>query len=553
MKTDLEIQNSVTLLPINKVATKLNLKPSAYETYGKYKAKLNVDKLPKESKGKLILVTAINPTSLGEGKTTVSVGLADALALLDVNVCLALREPSLGPVFGIKGGAAGGGYAQLAPMEELNLHFTGDFNAITAANNLISSMIYNHIYFGNELNIDESRIEWKRCLDMNDRSLRHVKLTADGNADGELIDDGFTITAASEIMAILCLSKDIKDLKRRLSQIIVAFNKSGAPVTVKDLKCVDSLALLLKDAMKPNLIQTLEGTPCIVHGGPFANIAHGCNSVIATKSALALSDYAVTEAGFGADLGAEKFLDIKCRQNDLNPSCVVLVATVRALKYNGGVDKNNLSIENLPALKRGLCNLQGHIENLIKVFNCNVVVSINKFSTDTKDELNLIKAKCEKLGAEFALTDVFNKGSKGGVSLAKKVIKLCNKKTPELHFAYPLNADIKTKIELIAKKVYGAKTVEFSPLALKKINAFENVAKGLPVCIAKTQYSFSDNKSLLGRPSGYTFKVRDVELRAGAEFIVAIAGDIMLMPGLSRVPNAVKITMSDDYVITGLF
>ena len=549
MKTDIEIASSVDLNPISEAAAELGLKPEDYELYGKYKAKIN--KIKSEHFGKLILVTAINPTPAGEGKTTVSIGLADALRQLKHNVILALREPSLGPVFGIKGGAAGGGYSQLAPMSDINLHFTGDFHAITSANNLLSAMIDNHIYFGNKLRI--KTVIWNRCLDVNDRALRNINIIYDNNTVIGNRTDSFSITAASEIMAVFCLSSDFDDLKSRLSKIVIGYDEERKAVTAGDLQASEAMAVLLFEAFKPNLVQSLEGTPAFVHGGPFANIAHGCNSVVATKSALKLGDMVVTEAGFGADLGAEKFLDIKCRINNLTPDCVVLVATVRALKYNGGA--KGLKTQDLTALKKGMPNLIKHIDNIINQFKLPCVVAINRFDTDTDEEIQLIQSACKSLGVEAIEATVFADGGKGGINLAQAVARKCSQqKTAEINYTYNLSDTIEEKINKIAQKIYGADGADFAPKAIKQLkkltaDGYDN----LPVCIAKTQYSLSDNAALLGAPTGFRITVRDLQLRAGAGFIVAIAGDIMLMPGLPKVPNAVNMTIDNQGKITGLF
>lgn len=548
MKTDIEIASSVTLRPISEVADELGLDPEDYELYGKYKAKVNHVK--SEKQGKLILVTAINPTPAGEGKTTISIGLADALRQLKYKTMLALREPSLGPVFGIKGGAAGGGYAQLAPMSDINLHFTGDFHAITAANNLLSAMIDNHIYFGNKLNI--KTVVWNRCLDVNDRALRNINIVYDSNSVIGNRTESFSITAASEIMAIFCLSSDFDDLKARLSKIVVGYDKDNKAITAGDLEASEAMAILLYEALKPNLVQTLEGTPAFVHGGPFANIAHGCNSVIATKSALKLADMVVTEAGFGADLGAQKFLDIKCRTNDLTPSCVVLVATVRALKYNGGA--KDLKTQDLEALRKGMPNLTKHLSNIVNQYKLPCVVAINKFDTDTPEEIELIKAACQDFGVEAIEASVFAEGGKGGLDLAKAVAQKCDQPLTKINFTYELDDAIEQKINKIAQKIYGADGVDFLPKAQKQLKKFETDGlNNLPVCIAKTQYSLSDNANLLSAPKGFRITVRDLQLRAGAGFIVAVAGDIMLMPGLPKVPNATKMTIDHQGKITGLF
>ena len=548
MKSDIEIAREVTLRPITEIAAKLGLTEDEIELYGKYKAK--VTRRPAGKKGKLILVTAINPTPLGEGKTTVSIGLADAFTLLGKKCCLALREPSLGPVFGIKGGATGGGYSQVLPMEDINLHFTGDLHAITAANNLLAALIDNHIKFGNELGI--KTISFRRAMDMNERSLRKIVLCAKGGADGEPHEGGFDITAASEVMTTLCLSENVIDLKRRLAKIIVGYTESGKAVTAGDLGAEESMAILLKDAIKPNLVQTIGGTPAFIHGGPFANIAHGCNSVIATKTALSLSDITVTEAGFGADLGAEKFLDIKCRVAGLKPSAVVLVATVRALKYNGGVDKSELTTEDLAALERGIVNLGAHIDNLTGVFNVPLVVSINKFGTDTDAEIAFVKKYCAEKGIQAVVNECFAKGGEGALALAEEVLTAAEREY-DLRHAYELSDPLKVKIEKVAKRVYGAAEVTFSEVAAAKLALAEEQGFGsFPVCIAKTQYSLSPDQKALGRPTGFTFPVTDVTVRGGAGFVVVECGSVMLMPGLPKVPNAYKMTISEDGVIDGL-
>ena len=556
MKTDIQIAQEATLAPIKEVAASIGIMEDDLELYGKYKAKLS-DELIERSKenpnGKLILVTAINPTPAGEGKTTTSVGLGQAFGKLGKKALIALREPSLGPCFGIKGGAAGGGYAQVVPMEDLNLHFTGDFHAITSANNLLAALLDNHIQHGNELGIDPRQIIWKRCMDMNDRSLRNIVVGLGSKMDGMVREDHFVITVASEIMAILCLSNDMNDLKERLGKIIVAYAFDGTPVTAKDLKAVGAMAALLKDAMKPNLIQTLEHTPAIVHGGPFANIAHGCNSVRATKTALKLADYVITEAGFGADLGAEKFFDIKCRKAGLKPDAVVLVATIRALKYNGGVAKENLNTENLEALKKGIVNLEKHIENLHK-FGVPVVVTLNSFISDTQAETDFVENFCKERGCEFALSEVWEKGGEGGVALAQKVLETLETKESNFHVLYEDDLSLKEKIETVAKEIYGADGVTYSAAAEKELKRITDLGMGnLPVCMAKTQYSLSDDAKKLGRPSGFTVNVREVYVSAGAGFVVAINGSIMTMPGLSKNPAAYGINVSEDGVITGLF
>ena len=556
MKTDIQIAQEATMLPITEIAEQVGLTPDDLEMYGKYKAKLSdecMERLAKEEDGKLVLVTAINPTPAGEGKTTTSVGLGQAFAKLGKKAVLALREPSLGPCFGIKGGAAGGGYAQVVPMEDLNLHFTGDFHAITSANNLLAALLDNHIQQGNELGIDPRQIKWKRCLDMNDRVLRNIVVGLGSKMDGMVREDHFVITVASEIMAILCLSDDMADLKRRLGRIIVAYNFKGEPVTAADLQAVGSMAALLKDALKPNMIQTLEHTPALVHGGPFANIAHGCNSVRATKMALKMGDICVTEAGFGADLGAEKFFDIKSRMAGLHPDAVVLVATIRALKYNGGVAKDALSEENMDALKKGIVNLEKHIENLQK-FDVPVVVTLNSFITDTEEETAFVRDFCEKRGCAFALSEVWEKGGQGGVALAETILDVLDHK--ESHFApiYPSEMSLKDKIATIAKEIYDAADVSYAPAAEKELAHITELGMGdFPVCMAKTQYSLSDDAKKLGRPEGFTLNVREVYASAGAGFVVVVTGAIMTMPGLPKKPAAFGIDVSDDGVITGLF
>lgn len=554
MKSDIEIAQSTPLMPIGQVAAKAGIDENLLEYYGKVKAKLDITPLRNQPrKGKLILVTAINPTPAGEGKTTTSVGLADALAKLNKNTLLCLREPSLGPVFGIKGGAAGGGLAQVIPMEDINLHFTGDFHAIGAANNLLAAMLDNHIQQGNALDIDVKNIAWKRCVDMNDRQLRHVIDGLGGRMQGVPREDGFDITVASEVMAILCLASDLKDLKARLARIIVAYNTKGEPVTAHDLKAEGAMTVLLKDAIKPNLVQTLEHNPAIVHGGPFANIAHGCNSVSATDTALKLADYVVTEAGFGADLGAEKFLDIKCRAAGMDPDAVVIVATVKALKYNGGVPKTELGAENLEALERGLPNLLKHVENITQVFGLPCVVAINRFVNDTDAELEMIRSKCKELGVNVALSEVWGKGGDGGIELAEEVLRLCQQ-SHDFKFSYELDQPIKAKVETIVKRIYGGAAVSYSKDAEKTIASLEKLGYGnLPICMAKTQYSLSDDAALLGRPEGFTVSVTKVRVSAGAGFIVVQTGDIMTMPGLPKVPAAEKIDIDENGVITGLF
>ena len=557
MKTDIEIAREAKMLPITDVAHRLGIEDDELELYGKYKAKITDDFLKRTSdrkNGKLILVTAINPTPAGEGKTTTTVGLGMAMNKLGKNAIIALREPSLGPVFGVKGGAAGGGYAQVLPMDDINLHFTGDFHAITAANNLLSAIIDNHLQQGNELGIDQRRILFARVTDTNDRALRNVTVGLGSKVDGIPRQDHFMITVASEIMAILCLAEDLSDLKKRLGNILVAYTYDGKPVYCRDLNAAGSMAVLLKDAIKPNLVQTLENTPALIHGGPFANIAHGCNSVRATKLALKLADYAITEAGFGADLGAEKFLDIKCRKAGLSPDAVVLVATVRALKYNGGVPKAELAAENLEALKRGAVNLEAHIDNLRK-FGLPVVVAINRFGTDTDAELEYIRTVCREKGADFALSEVFAKGGEGGLELAEKVIAACEKEK-NFTFMYEDDLSIKEKIEAVATKIYGADGVKFDAAAAKalaEIEALDPSYARLPVCMAKTQYSLSDDAAKLGRPTGFTLTVREVKLSAGAGFIVVLTGAIMTMPGLPKKPAAYSIDIDDDGNITGLF
>ena len=556
MKSDIQIAQEAKLKHIKEVATQLNISEEDLEFYGKYKAKLSDElweKVKKNPDGKLVLVTAINPTPAGEGKTTTTVGLGQALGLMKVKSVIALREPSLGPCFGIKGGAAGGGYAQVVPMEDLNLHFTGDFHAITSANNLLAAMLDNHIQQGNALDIDTNQIVWKRCVDMNDRVLRNIVVGLGRKADGIVREDHFIITVASEIMAVLCLADNMKDLKKRLGRIVVAYTYDGKPITAKQINAVGAMAALLKDAMKPNLIQTLENTPAIVHGGPFANIAHGCNSVRATKTALKLADVVVTEAGFGADLGAEKFLDIKCRMAGLKPDAVVLVATVRALKYNGGVLKTELSKENLAALKSGIVNLEKHIENLQK-FGVPVVVSLNRFITDSDAELQYVKEFCESRGCEFSLCEVWEKGGEGGLDLAKKVISTMETKESYYKPIYDVDLSIKEKIEIIAKEIYGAEGVTYDPAAESAIKTIEALGyKELPICMAKNQYSLSDDATRLGRPTGFTINIREVYVSAGAGFVVAITGTVMTMPGLPKVPAAEGIDVDESGRITGLF
>ena len=556
MKTDIEIAQEAVMLPITEIAKNLDISVDDLELYGKYKAKLSdkyLDSVKNNQKGKLILVTAINPTPAGEGKTTTSVGLGQAFGKLGKKAVIALREPSLGPCFGIKGGAAGGGYAQVVPMEDLNLHFTGDFHAITSANNLLAALLDNHIQQGNELRIDTRQIVWKRCLDMNDRVLRNIVVGLGAKGDGFTREDHFVITVASEIMAILCLANDMNDLKDKLSKIIVAYDMDGNPVTAKDLNAVGSMAALLKDAILPNMIQTLEHTPAFVHGGPFANIAHGCNSVRATNAALSIADYCITEAGFGADLGAEKFFDIKCRLAGLKPDAVVLVATIRALKYNGGVAKQDLNSENLDALKKGIVNLEKHIENLQK-YGVPVVVTLNSFITDTEDEISYVRSFCEERNCEFALSTVWEKGGEGGIELAQKVLETLEKKESHFKLLYPDEMPLKDKIETVAKEIYGADGVQFSPAALKQLQKLTELGFGnLPVCMAKTQYSLSDDPSKLGRPENFEISVREVYVSAGAGFVVVLTGAVMTMPGLPKKPAAFGIDVNEDGVITGLF
>lgn len=555
MKTDIEIAQEAVLMPITEVAERCGIPAEELELYGKYKAKLSegyIRSLQDKPDGKLILVTAINPTPAGEGKTTTTVGLGEAFGRLGKNAMIALREPSLGPCFGIKGGAAGGGMAQVVPMEDLNLHFTGDFHAITSANNLLAALLDNHIQQGNALRIDTRNIVWKRCLDMNDRVLRNVVVGMGSKADGFVREDHFVITVASEIMAVLCLAEDLQDLKKRLGKIVVAYNLDGQPVTAEDLQAVGSMAALLKDAIKPNLIQTLEHTPALVHGGPFANIAHGCNSVRATRTALKLSDYCITEAGFGADLGAEKFFDIKCRMSGLRPDAVVLVATVRALKYNGGVKKEHLGDENLEALRAGIVNLEKHIENL-KKYGVPVVVTLNKFLTDTEAELSYVRTFCEERDCEFALSEVWEKGGEGGLVLAEKVLAALEKKS-DFHVLYEDDLSLKEKIETVAREIYGAAGVSYAAAAAKQIAQLEKLGFGdLPVCMAKTQYSLSDDAVLLGRPENFTVNIREVYVSAGAGFVVVLTGAVMTMPGLPKTPAAYGIDVNEEGMITGLF
>jgi len=554
VKTDIEIAQGANMLPIGQVAAQAGIDGELLEHYGRVKAKIDTTPLRgRPRKGKLILVTAINPTPAGEGKTTTSVGLADALKRLDKNVLLCLREPSLGPVFGVKGGAAGGGYAQVVPMEDINLHFTGDFHAIGAANNLLAAMLDNHIQQGNALGIDTKKITWRRCVDMNDRQLRNIVDGLGGRMQGVPREDGFDITVASEIMAVLCLASGLKDLKERLSRIIVGYTYDDRPVTAADLKAQGAMAALLKDAIKPNLVQTLENTPALVHGGPFANIAHGCNSVSATDTALKLADYVVTEAGFGADLGAEKFLDIKCRAAGMEPSAVVIVATVKALKYNGGVPKGELGAENLEALEKGLPNLLKHVENITQVYGLPCVVAVNRFVNDTDAELALIRDRCRALGVNVALSEVWGRGGEGGAELAQEVLRLCGQ-PHQFRFAYELGLPLRDKIEAIVRRVYGGDGVNYSSAASRELDRLEAMGFGsLPVCMAKTQYSLSDDPGKLGRPEGFTVTVSKVRVSAGAGFVVVQTGDIMTMPGLPKVPAAEKIDVDENGVISGLF
>ena len=556
-KSDIEIAQEAKAQDIRDIAKKLGLTEDEVELYGRYKAKVDYNLIKRDNggkKAKLILTTAINPTPAGEGKTTTTIGVADALSRLSKNTLVALREPSLGPVFGLKGGAAGGGYAQVIPMEDINLHFTGDLHAIGAANNLLAAMLDNHIHQGNILGIDPRRITWRRCVDMNDRQLRNITDGLGGKVHGVPREDGFDITVASEIMAVFCLANDIADLKERLGNIIVAYTYSGEPVTAKQLNANGAMAALLKDALKPNLVQTLEGTPAFVHGGPFANIAHGCNSVIATKMAMHFADYVVTEAGFGADLGAEKFLDIKCRMADLKPDAVIIVATVRALKYNGGVSKDKLSEENLEALEAGIPNLLKHVENITKVFGLPAVVAINRFPFDTEAELKLVEEKCKELGVSVALSEVWAKGGEGGISVAKEVLRLIEEEENNFKFCYDEDLSIEEKIKAIATKIYGAEDVEFTPNARKEIENLEKLGfNKLPICMAKTQYSLTDDQTKLGRPTGFKITVRELNVSAGAGFIVALTGQIMKMPGLPKVPAAERIDVDENGVISGLF
>ena len=556
MQSDIEIARACQLKPVQAVAGEAGIGEELLELYGRYKAKVDYLALKdRPMDGRLVLVTAINPTPAGEGKTTVSIGLADALRRAGKRTMLALREPSLGPVFGIKGGAAGGGYAQVVPMEDINLHFTGDLHAITAANNLLAAMVDNHIAQGNALGIDPRRITWKRCMDMNDRQLRQIVDGLGGRTNGMPREDGFDITTASEIMAVLCLSSDIADLKQRLARIVVGRTYADAPVTAGQLRAQGAMAALLRDAMRPNLVQTLEGTPALVHGGPFANIAHGCNSIVATQTALRLADFVVTEAGFGADLGAEKFIDIKCRKAGLKPSCIVLVATVRALKSHGGVAKADLAQENLPALEKGLSNLTRHLHNIRTVWGVEPVVALNRFTSDTDAEIALVREAAARMGAQVALCEVWAKGGEGGLALAEQVVARCERADlSKFAFTYPDDLSLAGKIEAVAKKIYGAQDVSIAPAAAKQLKSFEEGGYGnLPVCIAKTQYSFSDDPKKLGAPEGFTLTIRQARLSAGAGFVVALAGDIMTMPGLPRVPAAENIDVDDAGNITGLF
>ena len=556
IKTDIQIAQENEMAHISQIAEKAGLAEEYVELYGNYKAKIDYRLLQDRKNrkdGKVILVTAISPTPAGEGKTTTTVGLADAMKRIDKDVIVALREPSLGPVFGIKGGAAGGGYAQVVPMEDINLHFTGDMHAIGAANNLLAAMLDNHIQQGNELGIDPRRITWKRCVDMNDRQLRFITDGLGGRINGTPREDGFDITVASEIMAILCLSRNIEDLKERVSRIVVGYTYDEKPVTAGQLKAQGAMAALLKDALKPNLVQTLEKTPALIHGGPFANIAHGCNSVMATRMAMKMADYVVTEAGFGADLGAEKFLDIKCRMADIRPSAVVVVATVRALKHHGGVSKADLGTENLSALEKGLPNLLQHVENITKGFGLPAVVAINRFPTDTEAELKLVEDKCRQLGVNVALSEVWGKGGEGGIALAEEVVRLCEEPN-DFHFTYELDCSIREKLQAIAQKIYHADDVKFLPAAEKEMKQLEDLGFGnLPICVAKTQYSFSDDQSLLGAPRGFDLTVRNLKVSAGAGFIVALTGNIMTMPGLPKKPAAENIDVDASGKITGLF
>ena len=556
-KTDIEIAQEAEMEVINEIADSLGIPDQYVENYGKYKAKIDYryynEALKDRPDAKVVLVTAINPTPAGEGKTTTTIGVADALNRMGKKTMVALREPSLGPVFGVKGGAAGGGYAQVVPMEDINLHFTGDLHAIGAANNLIAAMLDNHIHQGNALDIDTNRVTWRRCVDMNDRQLRNIVDGLGPKADGVTRQDGFDITVASEIMAVFCLASDVIDLKERVARIIVAYSRDGRPVTAGDIHAEGAVAALLKDALKPNLVQTLEGTPAFVHGGPFANIAHGCNSVIATKMGMKLADYMITEAGFGADLGAEKFLDIKCRMSGVRPSAVIIVATIKALKYNGGVAKADLQEENLEALEKGIPNLLKHVENITQVFKLPAVVAINRFPTDTEAEIRLVREKCEELGVNVALSEVWAKGGAGGEELAEEVVRLCDTES-HMEFAYDTECSIKEKIEAIARKIYGADGVDYAPKAEREIRTLESIGLGnLPICMAKNQYSLTDDAKKLGRPEGFRITIRDITASAGAGFLVALTGDIMKMPGLPKVPAAEKIDVNADGVISGLF
>lgn len=556
-KSDIEIAQEAKARPINEIAGALGIPEKYIENYGPYKAKIDYryynDALKDRPDAKLVLVTAINPTPAGEGKTTVTIGLADALNRLNKKAMIAMREPSLGPVFGVKGGAAGGGYAQVVPMEDINLHFTGDLHAIGAANNLLAAMLDNHIHQGNALRIDTKRITFRRAVDMNDRQLRNIVDGLGGKPDGTIRQDGFDITVASEIMAVFCLASDVIDLKERVARIIVAYSRDGRPVTAGDIHAEGAVAALLKDALKPNLVQTLEGTPAFVHGGPFANIAHGCNSVIATKMGMKLADYMITEAGFGADLGAEKFLDIKCRMSGVRPSAVIIVATIKALKYNGGVAKADLQEENLEALEKGIPNLLKHVENITQVFKLPAVVAINRFPTDTEAEIRLVREKCEELGVNVALSEVWAKGGAGGEELAEEVVRLCDTES-HMEFAYDTECSIKEKIEAIARKIYGADGVDYAPKVEREIRTLESIGLGnLPICMAKNQYSLTDDAKKLGRPEGFRITIRDITASAGAGFLVALTGDIMKMPGLPKVPAAEKIDVNADGVISGLF
>lgn len=556
MKTDIEIAQAAALEPIEKVAAKLGIEKEELELYGRYKAKISDEymaRIADNRDGKLILVTAINPTPAGEGKTTTSVGLGQAFGKMDKKAVIALREPSLGPCFGVKGGAAGGGFAQVVPMEDLNLHFTGDFHAITSANNLLAAILDNHIQQGNELGIDTRQVVWKRCLDMNDRVLRNIVVGLGNKMDGTVREDHFVITVASEIMAVLCLASDMEDLKIRLSRMVVAYNYQGEPVTAGELQAVGAMAALLKDALKPNLIQTLEHTPALVHGGPFANIAHGCNSVRATKTALKMADYVITEAGFGADLGAEKFFDIKCRMSGLKPDAVVLVATIRALKYNGGVPKAELNLENLEALKKGIANLEKHIEN-IQEYGVPVVVTLNSFVTDTPAENEFVESFCKERNCEFALSEVWEKGGEGGMALAQKVLETLERKESHFKPLYDDSLSLQDKIHTVATKIYGADGVNYTPAAVKQLQKLESLGfGGLPVCMAKTQYSLSDDPELLGRPEHFNINVREAYVSAGAGFVVVLTGAVMTMPGLPKKPAAYGIDVNQDGIITGLF